>query len=294
MIYTTPVWLFFLLRVEAYISGETTNVYFRHGGDAVLPCKGHADCSTIQWLYNRNRAHTATEIANGVVSSTSRADRLNLEDDCALLISDVSAGDAGLYSCGQTNPLVDTYLNILTISPSPPDPDGRVTLNCSLSRYKELVDPCQIHWVAEEAELRDGDDGYTSVGQKNCISTLIVNPQRGMKRTYHCQVIELGEVKVDADYTSVYPDSPLDAMPIYIAAAVGGIVILVILSVLIKCRNKVKVTESPQKTAHSSGDPDDSLTYVTLSHTEHNNAIPKKQKEVEELEVTYSTVRTSS
>lgn len=84
----------------------------------MLPCSEvdsrDAKCFTITWLYSRDCTQTTTEIEEGVVRSQSRADRLSLGADCALVIDNVTAEDAGWYTCRQSSGDMGTDLIILT------------------------------------------------------------------------------------------------------------------------------------------------------------------------------------
>lgn len=81
-------------------------MFSRVGDDVSLPCNNvvYPNCSSTTWIYNRAGSKvTIEEVALGKikVEKTERADRLSLESNCSLHVSDVSAEDAGLYTCRQ-------------------------------------------------------------------------------------------------------------------------------------------------------------------------------------------------
>ncbi|MEY6333243.1 hypothetical protein WJF42_23560, partial [Salmonella enterica subsp. enterica serovar Corvallis] len=101
-------------------------------------------------------------------------------------------------------------LDVLTISPSPPedDPtkDGDVTLNCSLERYSWLG-PCpenSLLWVDETGTGLTGEGVVFNLGPRRCASSLTVQHQSGTNRTYTCRFVVEDSVKVEAHYTAVF------------------------------------------------------------------------------------------
>ncbi|XP_045576982.1 uncharacterized protein isoform X4 [Salmo salar] len=95
-----------VLYLLSGVSGETLSMFSRVGDDVSLPCNNvvYPNCSSTTWIYNRAGSKvTIEEVALGKikVEKTERADRLSLESNCSLHVSDVSAEDAGLYTCRQ-------------------------------------------------------------------------------------------------------------------------------------------------------------------------------------------------
>ncbi|XP_035986284.1 uncharacterized protein LOC118559860 [Fundulus heteroclitus] len=200
------------VKVEAHY--EIKVIYHRAGDDAVLSCKrpsSSLSCSTVDWFYTRaenmERQH---EVHGGKVQSSARAARLRLDNKCSLIINNITAEDAGRYTCqlwdgGRFD--TDVYLNMMSISPSPPgaDPtkDGDFTLQCSLVRSRGLG-PCpekSLLWVDETgSELLGEGVGFKSGGQTGCDSYLTVKLQSSSNRRYTCQFVEEDTVKVEAHY----------------------------------------------------------------------------------------------
>ncbi|XP_071323942.1 uncharacterized protein [Trachinotus anak] len=292
----------FVLQFEAGISGRRIHLYYRPGHDVILPCDSvspsDTTCSRVTWLYNKDRDSTITEVRNGnVMKSSVRAARLSLDTNCSLLISNITAEDAGLYDCQPGETKTSLFLNILTISPAPadadPQRDGEVMLNCSLKRYIGLP-PCRINrirWVNETgAELFGEGVGYRILEQRDCVSVLKVKHQGGHTRRFTCQFVnESNIVQIQADYTPFIKVG--DSLYIIIGAVVGLVVLLVIVAaVLIKCRKITKVTEGIEKPTHHTDEPEGNLTYITVSHT--NPGASHQTKVKEEESVTYSTIKT--
>ncbi|XP_044185639.1 uncharacterized protein LOC122965558 isoform X2 [Thunnus albacares] len=311
--------LILVLQFEG-ISG-VIHFYHRPGDDVILPCDDVSSsdrvCSTVNWLYSRDPSQTFDLVQNGnVVKNSARAARMSLDTNCSLVINNITAEDAGLYSCrlsSKSDSLV--HLSIMTIFPSPPDADaksdGKVTLECSLLRYSNLPHFLRnsIRWVNETGTVLLGEGvGYEFIGQTNYVSVLTVKRQSGHNRRYTCQVVDKrNNVQIEADYTPVFTGGISDdqsqksstgpSLYIITGAVVGVVVVVVvIIAVFIKFKKRHTVTEDFPKTVNPpdpqepQDEPDDSLTYVTVNHANQKTASKEK---VKEEEVTYSTVKTA-
>ncbi|XP_049445414.1 uncharacterized protein LOC125896689 isoform X3 [Epinephelus fuscoguttatus] len=244
----TKLFLIFVLQFQAGISGTTTYLYYRAGDDATLPCAtaspSDTTCSTFIWLYNCNQYQTFIEVQNGnVVKSSARAARLSVDTGCSLVINNVTAEDVGHYTCRQgrsTDHDAVVYLNVLTISPSPPDADpkrdGEVTLECSLLRYRSLG-PCpqnSVRWVNETGAVLLGEGvGYKFLRQTECVSALTVKRQSGNNRKYTCQFVDNNKVEIEADYTPDFTEStgwsPLSY--VMLALRIAGLILMIVITI---------------------------------------------------------------
>ncbi|XP_035473807.1 uncharacterized protein LOC118290322 [Scophthalmus maximus] len=294
-----PLWLIlmFVLQFEG-ISGDTVKLYHTPGHDAVLPChilsSATSTCSTITWFYNS----AATKVvADGIVKNDLvRAARLRLDKGCNLFIDSITAEDAGLYVCRKGRAtMLDTnvVLSVLTISPSPPDRSGaEVALKCSLlgrTGHRGCGDK-RLLWVDEAGTVLSGDGVRSEDTVGGCVSILTVNSGHG--RRYTCRLVDESNgnnVQIQADHTLVVTDPPYVA----IGAAVGVAVFLLVVAAaagLIKCRKRTKETDGGERPTKPHDDPEDNLTYITVSHVNQGASAVKLVKEVEN--VTYSTIKT--
>ncbi|XP_028460456.1 uncharacterized protein LOC114572874 [Perca flavescens] len=203
--------LIFVLQFEG-ISGREPFLYKRPGQEAVLSCTTESfsppTCSNVTWYYNRDQTETLAEVRNGNVRQNSaRAARLSVNTDCSLVMNNITAEDAGRYTCRQGEETDEvTVLSVLTISPSPPDADpkrdGDVTLQCSLFRFNHPRLENRIRWVDETGAELLGEGRCSFLQKTVCVSRLTVKRQSGHNRKYTCQVVdEQKNVKIEADYT---------------------------------------------------------------------------------------------
>ncbi|XP_061603101.1 uncharacterized protein LOC133464913 [Cololabis saira] len=303
------LFIIFMLHFEAGISDRIV-LHHRVGDNVVLPreCDSSSDpCSHVDWISNNiQNPNKLKEINNGnIVTTSPRADRMSLSRNCSLIINNITAEDAGCYTCrvgSDDHYNTYVYLSVLTVSPLPPDVDperdGDVTLNCSLMRHSYLG-PCEhsIIWVDETGTvLRDEGDGFVFGGQKNCVSYLIVKHQRGSKRRFICQVVEGDRVKIDAEYTLDFTDSSMIDTNVIIGSAVGGVVVVLaaVVAFLIVCRRKTKETEDQQNETnvqqlmHHNDDPETNVTYADFGGFNPNTST--KIKDESENNITYASV----
>ncbi|XP_029966129.1 uncharacterized protein LOC115401890 isoform X1 [Salarias fasciatus] len=323
------VFLILLLRFEGIRGGISFyDLYQRPEDDVLLPCLqvslSETRCSGINWLYDKDASRTFTDVRYGVVQKRSpRAARLSLHTNCSLIIKNITAEDAGQYTCRYTwDAKGDTqvFLNILTISSSStdtdPNKDEEVTLSCSLLKFNGWCKPRSLRWVDEtEAELVGEGDGFKYEGQTNCVSYLTVKLQTEHSRRYTCQYVDRTAVKIEAHYSTVSSGPTSDKAFVFIIGGVVGLLVLllVIAVILLKCRKQAKATKDALKLAnipeetdvtyatvnehhttdHKNDETEISLTYATVSLT--NLKVHQKNKvkvETKVEEVTYSTVRT--
>lgn len=99
----------------ALISIRKILVYYKTGDDIMLPCtlgSSYYSCSSVLWMYSKD-VNTESEIKpeNRIAKTSAEAGK-----NCSLVIRDITAEHAGLYTCwtgkdSRYNTYV--YLNIL-------------------------------------------------------------------------------------------------------------------------------------------------------------------------------------
>lgn len=99
----------FLIKMSALlpsgISGDLTRVYGAAGRAAVLPCGAastpSSTCSGTTWYFRRAGRSTTLVESGKVVKRSARSSRMSVDQNCSLVLTHISAEDAGLYHCSQ-------------------------------------------------------------------------------------------------------------------------------------------------------------------------------------------------
>ncbi|XP_041717026.1 uncharacterized protein LOC121549238 [Coregonus clupeaformis] len=221
----TLIQLLILKLINAGAHGNTFSQYVKAGVDASLLCNNmvNSDCSLTTWRhYTESFPNTIQEVSEGKVCVNSkRAGRLSVDAGCSLHVHNVTAEDAGLYTCidskhqNQSHTTTDTYLSVLTILVSTAvtdlKPDRPVTLRCSLYT-KEGHGNCmssqnhkvRLSWVDETGTKLQGS-GCQLTGLC-CDSTLTVTLQEDNNRKWTCQLTKDGKFNTSIDFTSTFSD----------------------------------------------------------------------------------------
>ncbi|KAM8831502.1 uncharacterized protein AB9W97_003061 isoform 2-T2 [Spinachia spinachia] len=256
--------LLFILTAQLEIHAVCTfvSLYSRRGQDVLLPClnalPSDTPCSLVSWGRTLNQKPQFVVVKGQVDRSFSQVSRLSLDPNCSLVIRNVSAEDASVYTCRQArdnNLDKQVSLSVMTVSPSEPvsvPGDGEVTLRCTLWQPDRRCPRGSLRWRGEAGtELPGGGAGHTLLGQTDCVSMVTVRRQAGPNRKYTCQFVKGTEVAITADYTPDFSDL--------------------------------------QKLGQPADEPGIDLTYITVSHS-HLQAAPRTK--VKGDEVTYSTLKT--
>ncbi|RVE55921.1 hypothetical protein OJAV_G00230860 [Oryzias javanicus] len=300
------------------ISEKTEGLYQRVGDDVLLPCRAKSSsssCSIVNWEYQKDPSGTfIKEISKGKVEqSSARASRLNMSRDCSLLIRNITDEDAGRYICSLltwSGPDASVFLNVLSISKDStevhPRGNGDITLQCSLNRYdtRKSCKKNSIIWLDETgSQLTGEDDAFEFRGKTNCVSVLTVKHQSGNNNRFTCQFVEENKVKIDADYSLDFSESPQSNTLIIIGAGVVVVLVLLVLFAVLLFKRLLAKTTKDQKGETDFPKPSSNisepkidletgsdLAYATVIHSksEFSSKITMKDKE---CEVTYSSIK---
>uniref|UniRef100_A0A673VZK6 Uncharacterized LOC115167876 n=1 Tax=Salmo trutta TaxID=8032 RepID=A0A673VZK6_SALTR len=223
----TLIPLLILKLINAGVHGNQLSQYVNEGADVSLRCDNvvNSDCSLIMWLHTRDSFPNAIqEVSNGKVRVNSkRAEKLSVDTDCSLHVHNVTAEDAGLYTCRilkhQTafHTDTDTYLSVLTISLSTLltylKPDRPVTIRCSLHTYdgpgicKSFINSkVNLNWVDETGRKLQGDSRYQLTGPRCDITLTVTFQKEDNNRKWMCQLTKMEQVKTSVDFTSTFSD----------------------------------------------------------------------------------------
>nr|XP_054604613.1 uncharacterized protein LOC129165455 [Nothobranchius furzeri] len=142
----------------------------RAGDDVTLSCenviKGNRNCNTTTWNYNK-LGRAAQELVDHGQVKYSRSDPLSLAGNCSLVLRNISAEDAGLYTCRQyeieggstSRRDAPVYLSVVTLREQ--TEQNKVTFTCSVSPYDECRR--KVKWLFKGNDVeKDHPDIKTS------------------------------------------------------------------------------------------------------------------------------------
>ena len=257
----------------------------------------------------------------------SKASRLSLQPDCFLNISDINVGDAGRYICRQYDSLgirhgVDE-ITVLSVLSGITQED---VLTCSVYSYDGACRGVSLRW---------SDQGTSDqMSQQETPGQCVVrrpNTQPLDSAGLRCLLMKDGVEKTSVDFaskdqkthseTNITSGAPGGTGPstskehfIYLAVAVGTVLLVLIVAVLVLRRKKStgnkqsppmcvedpdtmgspRQGEPTQRLSYDQGEPDGGLLYASIEHrTGSGKARPPSVEEggcEGDQTVTYSTV----
>ncbi|XP_028252941.1 uncharacterized protein LOC114428585 [Parambassis ranga] len=287
------------------------------------------NCDGTTWIYSRPRVHEATEVIRlgQINEDIPNKDRLSVTENCSLIIKEVREEDVGRYVCQQYKKEeqphtrvhqshVDLSVVIMTESKN----TDQVDLICSVVPYDRCI--YTMRWLFNGTDL-DGLQSDISITNSECSSTVrflgqtnyVYKSQNFLK----CEVTdETGKVQqFDFNHQTSGGKKPTEHPPTtenkgsvtlwpIIVAVVGLVTVLIIVVVVFRWKkaNKRQTDETPglslnttmtpsaPESSPMSADPEEGVSYASISHTRKTNQKARVPVDVEE--VTYSTVNASS
>ncbi|XP_033979765.1 uncharacterized protein LOC117477208 isoform X1 [Trematomus bernacchii] len=153
----------------------------RAGDEVTLPFDNVIDdqdkCESTEWSFSDSPySPGVTLFADGQIHKAAKAksDRLNVTQNCSLVIKKVTEEDAGCYGCRQfrsgiqQDPVSRVYLYVVTMTEH--QDNDEVTLNCSVSTYGGCAH--RVKWLLQGRDVvKDHRDINTS--QSSCSSASV-------------------------------------------------------------------------------------------------------------------------
>ncbi|XP_053301543.1 uncharacterized protein LOC128460396 isoform X2 [Pleuronectes platessa] len=281
------------------LDAQYSSIIIRAGAEVTLSCgnvrEDHVNCGATEWLFidsegNRsvklfvNRQLDTSEI------SKSKADRLRLAANCSLVISEVTAEDAGRYTCRQfdltTQPYEDhhvVYLSVVNVTEQ--KRSDEVTLSCSVSPSCRTCD-LTVKWLFMNKDVTENNkDLKTSQSSSSATvsfsKSLLVHKMKNYS-SLTCKV----EHRDKEEKFSFIPPSSGKNEPApgnnkmttdwwrYIRLVVGFASIVILVVILIRWRrNKIQggdvavafsTVEAPSSSTGPSADPSSLYANVTF------------------------------
>ncbi|XP_034095305.1 uncharacterized protein LOC117561814 [Gymnodraco acuticeps] len=157
----TTLVVILLLQFTAVTGQNPLSLTVGAGHNLTLPCerviKPQDKCDSTTWVHSRD-GRTAEELiihgkinTNGI--SKAKADRLNLTEECSLVIKNITLEDVGLYSCrqfpksGGKQQGADFQVLLSVIIMAQEKHNDTILLFCSVLTYKECKHT--VKWAYE-------------------------------------------------------------------------------------------------------------------------------------------------
>ncbi|XP_065819955.1 uncharacterized protein [Labrus bergylta] len=151
-----------MLLFTAVTGDDTASLTVRLGHDVTLPCrnviKDQQKCDSPSWLFSRFSGSTAVELVTlGNISKNekakAKAKRLNVSEDCSLVIKSVTHDDVGRYTCRQirSGEQVSEARVLLNVINSTSDDAFR--FSCSVFRFGDCAHTVQWYYKGDETDI---------------------------------------------------------------------------------------------------------------------------------------------
>ncbi|XP_047430075.1 uncharacterized protein LOC124999277 isoform X2 [Mugil cephalus] len=292
------LFLVLALRFQA-ITGQDSYITVRDGDESVtLPCrnleKDQHGCNGTNWLHNQLPSSKVVELVSLGQINDNKFNRLTVTSDCSLVIKEIKPSDYGRYVCRQykKHEHTDARVHLSVINMYEQTNEEIRKLICSVLRYEGCSHTVML--------LDDGNVCNYTNQESPCSASM---PFTSPLQRYACKVTDgnsgdvlLCSFDAQASCEKIYPnkrnrkwgsptnqedDTNTSNLPhwwMYIAAALGFAVLLIIVGVVVGRR----------RTKGSRARPDDG-TGQSLNPAETRSG-PDGFQDTVDFEVPYATI----
>ncbi|XP_065820080.1 uncharacterized protein [Labrus bergylta] len=315
-----------MLLFTAVTGDDTASLTVKDGHDVTLPCgnviKDQQKCDSTSWLFSHDSGSTAEElVTHGNISKNkkakAKAKRLNVSEDCSLVIKSVTREDVGRYTCRQFRSGKQHGLDaLLLLNVIKIDSDDPYRYYCSVFRFGVCAHTVQWYYKGDETDISehqqvdctaavifttevekskieellfcnvtDKQSGQTqlcnSISKSSCDKTVNSTTKKGRFST------ERGKVNDDD------PDTKPDWLP-YVIVAAGLAAFLIILIVVVAFIRRKRTKGKKTQRGKDITEHEDVVAYASISYTKKGNSRAQADGDAEGEGVTYSTVKVPS
>nr|XP_020510663.1 uncharacterized protein LOC109999859 isoform X2 [Labrus bergylta] len=186
-----------ILMLLLTVTGEDVLSFtVRVGDDVTLPCgrvtEDQPNCDQITWLFNRDIRKTAVElVTNGdlIKNAKAEAERLNVSEDCSLVIKNVTPQDVGLYTCRQFRsgeqhgPEAKVSLSVINV-----ESHGLVFFICSVSTYSECWH--SVEWLYK-GHMKDTETTQRTCSANVSFPSPLPDQKSNLDESLYCNVTDV-------------------------------------------------------------------------------------------------------
>ncbi|XP_053301447.1 uncharacterized protein LOC128460322 isoform X2 [Pleuronectes platessa] len=277
---------------------QLSSIIIRAGAEVTLSCdkmrEDHVNCGATTWLFSDSEG---TESVNLFVNrqldtskiSKSKADRPRLAANCSLVISEVTAEDAGDYVCRQfnqtTQPYEDHHVDLSVVNVTEQKRSDEVTLSCSVSTCRRCV--LTVKWLFMNKNVTENNKDLKT-SQSSCSANVSFSKSHLVNnmKNYSSLTCKVNDGDKEEKFSFIPPSSEGKNEPApgnnemttdwwrYIRLVVGFASIVILVGILIRWRrNKIQggdvavafsTVEAPSSSTGPSADPSSLYANVTF------------------------------
>ncbi|XP_047194162.1 uncharacterized protein LOC124851212 [Hippoglossus stenolepis] len=273
-------------------------IIVRAGAEVTLPCDNvrddHVNCGATTWFFtDSERNGTVKLFINRQLDtseiSKSKADRLRLAANCSLVIREVTAEDAGLYTCRQFDLTTQTYedhvVYLSVVNVTEQKRTDEVTLSCSVSAYRRCE--LTVKWLYMNIDV-DKDNTELKTSQSSCSATVSFSKSHSVHKmkNYSSLTCKVKDGDKEEKFAFIPPSSEGKNKPApgnnemttawwwYIALAVGFATIVIMVVILIRWRRNKDTQINADENITFSAEETKGFDEPDSSLCEANSSVP--------------------
>ncbi|XP_026174234.1 uncharacterized protein LOC113137078 isoform X2 [Mastacembelus armatus] len=265
--------------------------------------------------------------------SKSKSDRLSVTENCSLVLKKVTVEDVGLYTCRQFDTSgqqqgPDSVVDLSVVTMTEQKLHDKVTFSCQV--FISVHCDQSVKWLFQDKDV-DQNNKELQTSQTDCYATVtfldshfiyssrfklfkceVTNTVSGKVQKFSFRRQSSGQDTTTTTTTTTTNDST--NLPdwgwglIAVTVSLAALVIIVLLVQRYKRRTGKKTqtdenaglslntagTQSGPETSQDTADPEDGVSYASVSYTKKTKSKAQVHNEDEDDAVTYSTVKVSS
>ncbi|XP_034435909.1 uncharacterized protein LOC117758388 isoform X9 [Hippoglossus hippoglossus] len=275
------------------LAAQYSFIIIRAGAEVTLPCDNvrddHVNCGATTWFFTDSEWTRSVNLfvnrqLDTSLISKSKADRLRLAANCSLVVRDVTAEDAGQYTCRQFDLTTQTYehhvVYISVVNVTEQKRTDEVTLSCSVSTYGRC--DLTVKWLYMNKDVTENNTELKT-SQSSCSANVsfIKSHSVHKMKNYSSLTCKVKDRYKEEKFAFIPPSSDWWW---YIRLVVGFATIVIMVVILIRWRrNKIQggddavafsTVEAPSSSTGPSADPSSLYANVTIIQYSHGETRP--------------------